>query len=115
MAFTQALRIALVERFSPVLFLHKDEPDFPVSPIAYVENSALWTSTPPTHRKSDWGLQSGTARRPIVPHRGISLNPAHDVGGASDPDGDGVPEHYLGHHLRGVYPFLSGRGYELWL
>src|SRR5688572_23557229 len=100
MAFTQPLRIKLLERFAPILFLHKDEPSFPVSPIEYVEHAALWSSSPPKHPKMDWGLPFGGGRQPLVPHGGMSLNPAHDVGGASDPDSDGVPEHYLGEQDR---------------
>lgn len=115
MAFTQALRIALIERFAPIVFLHKDEPDFPVSPVDYLEHSALWSSTPPDHPRTDWGLPSGSGRRPLIPRSGISLNPDQDVGGTADPDGDGVPEHYLGERGAGGFPFLKPRSLELWL
>ena len=115
MPFTQSEKIALIERFAPILFLHEEEPAFPVSPIGYVEASALWSSTPPGHPKMGWGLPRRGARRPLIPHKGISLDPAHDTAGTADPDGDGVPEHYLGHSGRGTFPFLNPRGLELWL
>lgn len=115
MQLPRALKIGLIERFRPILYMDQSEPDFPVSPIAYAERAALWSSQPPLHSKNGWGIPSGTDRVPLIPHRGISLDPAHDVGGAADPDDDGVPEHYLGQGGEGRFPFLTATGHELWL
>lgn len=110
------LKYALIERFTPLLYLDRDEPDYPVSPVEYVESAALWTSTPPDHVKSGWGKPAGADRVPLIEHKGISLNPAHDVEGTADPDGDGVPEYYLGHQdqERGGYPYLAPEYWEVW-
>jgi hypothetical protein len=115
MRLPHALKVGLIEKFSPILYLDPSEPDYPVSPVAYVERAALWSSQPPQHAKAGWGVPAGSDRLPLIPHRGISLNPAHDVAGAADPDGDGVPEHYLGQSDQGTFPFLVSRGHDLWL
>lgn len=56
----------LVARFEPLLYLPLDEPDFPVQPRAYAERCALWSSAPPTHARTDWGMPSGANRAPLV-------------------------------------------------
>lgn len=120
MALDRQVKIELVERFTPILYLDEHEPDFPVDATEYVERAALWTSTPPHDRKDLWGLPSGASRRPLIPKGGISLNPAFDTEGTWDPDGDGVDEYYLGHSDGQGYPYLSATdeevpGKELWL
>lgn len=116
MTIPHALKLELVERFTPMLYLDPAEPDYPVSPVDYVEHAALWSSVPPEHPKASWGVAVGAARRPLIEAGGISLDPAHDVRGASDPDGDGVPEHYLGQRDDdGTFPFLRPRVGEPWL
>jgi hypothetical protein len=114
MAIPREIKLKLIERFTPILYLDPAEPHYPVSPADFVTQSALWSSSPPTHPKGTWGLPAGADRRPLIEPRGISLNPAEDVRGASDPDGDGVPEHYLGQNDDGRFPFLAPRGGEVW-
>jgi hypothetical protein len=122
MALTQQQRIALAQAYAPILYFHPDEQFVPLRPEAYLNAAALWEGKteghPATDQKKDWGIGGpGFPRRPTVPHRGLSVDPAHDVQGASDPDGDGVNEFYLGHtHPDGTLFFLeSNSDREVWL
>ncbi|SDH35942.1 hypothetical protein SAMN05421505_114137 [Sinosporangium album] len=115
MPLSPSAKADLVARFTPLLYLSPQEPDYPVSPSDYVERAALWNSYPPHHDKATWGRLSGGERRPLIERGGISLDPAEDVHGASDPDGDGVAESYLGQRNDLGYPFLSPPEGETWL
>jgi hypothetical protein len=115
MPLPRALAVALVERFVPVLCVDPGEPSYPVSPADYVEAAALWASTPPAHPRAEWGVPSVGGREPLIPRGGISLDPAEDVRGLDDPDGDGVPEYYLGQDDEDRFPFLDPEGREPWL
>lgn len=117
MALTRDEKIQLIEAYEPILYFHPDEKFVPVKPDAYMQTSALWHSQPPSHDKSDWGTGGpGFPRQPLIPKRGISVNPAYDFEGAQDPDGDGVGEYYIGHEQdgRAVY-LISNDERELWL
>lgn len=50
---------ALIRRFEPVLFLHPDEPFFPVDAKRYVEHAALWSSQSAFDDKKNWGGNPG--------------------------------------------------------
>jgi hypothetical protein len=122
MALTQQQRIALAGAYAPILYFHADEAFVPLRPEHYLNAAALWEGKtegyPATDMKKDWGLGGpGFPRRATVPHFGISINPAEDVQGAADPDGDGVNEWYLGHvHTDGTLLFLeSSSDREVWL
>lgn len=114
MPLSERFKLELIEQYLPILLLSKDEPSLPVSIQQYVESAALWDSEPPNHPRSGWGQAAGSDRRPLIERGGISLNPAHDVKGMSDPDGDGVAEHYIAEQVEKTYPFLDPNGRELW-
>ena len=59
MPISDHVKKELLQRFVPVLYLDRSEPFYPVSPIDYVQQSALWTSVPPDHPKDT----SGASRR----------------------------------------------------
>jgi hypothetical protein len=118
MTLTAAQRASLVQAYAPILLFHPDERFVPIRPDSYLLASALWRGDQ-TGNKSGWGL-GGPAfpRKPLIPRGGISLKPSDDVEGASDPDGDGVNDWYLGHFesQRGIFPYLrSLEAQELWL
>lgn len=111
-------KIALVKKYAPILFFHPEEKFVPIAPEAYISLSALWSGQPPDDKKENWGKnEPGYPRKPLIPKKGISLNPSHDFEGTSDPDKDGVNEWYLGHKdRRGTSPYLvSNNERELWL
>lgn len=104
MDLTPEQKRRLIETYEPILYFHKDERWTPVKPEAYVESSALYCTQPADknsrHDKENWGAcqrDQTFPRKPLIPRDGISVSSAEDVEGASDPDGDGVNEFYLGH------------------
>lgn len=118
MALTPEQRQQIAATYAPIFIFHPDERFAPVRPEIYLQESALWEATPPSDKKSDWGLDGPNfPRRPTIPKRGISLDPAHDLEGSADPDGDGVNEWYLGHRLPDQpAPYLvSNEERGLWL
>jgi hypothetical protein len=118
MALTHAEKTRIAAAYAPILIFHPEEPFVPIRPEHYLGAAALWRSQPPSDQKKDWGEGGpGFPRRPLIPKGGISVNPAQDVEGASDPDGDGVNEWYLGHrNALGIHPYLiSHEGTELFL
>lgn len=66
MHLPRPLRIHLIEKFTPLLYLDVGEPAYPVSPADYAEHCALWSSLPPDHLKNNWGLPAGSDRQPLV-------------------------------------------------
>jgi hypothetical protein len=118
MALTREQQAQIASAYAPILIFHPGEAYYPVRPEIYLERSALWQSNPASDRKADWGLPPpGFPRRPTIPKLGISLNPAEDTEGTTDPDHDGVNEFYLGHRTAdGTLPYLtSTQGTELFL
>ncbi|NOJ98621.1 hypothetical protein HMI51_37575 [Corallococcus coralloides] len=115
MPLSQALKEELVARYSPVLSLDAGEPSFPVHPGAFVESSALWSSTPPLHVRLQWGLAGASGREPLLQRGAISLDSAQDVHGVADPDGDGVNEHYLAEYREEHFPYLTPHERDVWL
>ncbi|MBZ0296459.1 MAG: hypothetical protein K8L99_28110 [Anaerolineae bacterium] len=117
MPLTEEEKKQLIEAYEPILYFHPEEKFVPVRPEAYLQSAALWHSQPPSHNKTDWGNGGpGFPRTPIIPKGGISVNPADDLEGSGDPDGDGVNEWYLGHEEDGTFPYLiSNDERELWL
>lgn len=73
-------KVRLVARFEPLLYLPLDEPDFPVQPRAYAERSAQWSSAPPTHARTDWGVPSGANRAPLVAKGALTVPVAPPTG-----------------------------------
>jgi hypothetical protein len=90
MSLPKSLKLELIERFTPLLYLDTHEPDYPVSPVDYAEHSALWSSQPPDHVKNNWGAPAGSDRQPLIAHGGI-------------------------HVSSGSFTFPSAPGNELWL
>lgn len=110
----------LIERYHPILYLHKEEKYVPVKPDIYIQNAALWNSQPASNDKRDWGIKPSTGNwphKPIIPKKGISVNKADDKEGTIDTDGDGVKEWYIGHEkIDGDLPYLiSDKERELFL
>ncbi|TQJ30261.1 hypothetical protein [Microbacterium sp. SLBN-146] len=101
MALTTEQKLQLIEAYAPVLIFHPDETYVPIKPQLFLEGSALWRVSPTDDDKAHWGkpaVHGETFPRVAnIPQRGISLDPGADVEGASDVDGDGVPDWYLGH------------------
>lgn len=121
MALTAQQRISLIRAYAPIVFLHPQEQFVPIRPDVYLKHSSLWRGNG-TGEKAGWGLGRPNfpnfPRNPLIPRDGISLNPGEDVEGASDPDGDGVNEYFLGHldTQTGIRPYLrSVEGEQLWL
>jgi hypothetical protein len=123
MALSQEDKIRLIQAYAPTLIFHPEEKFLPMRPEVYLQASALWSEQPVEEdsKKGSWGNPNGRPdvfpRKPIIPRFGISVRPAEDVEGASDPDGDGVGEWYLGHlNQLGVTPYLKSDGERaLWL
>lgn len=116
MALTHAQRMQIADVYAPVMYFHPEERFLPIRPDSYIRKCALWRGD--GGRKEQWGNPPpGWPRLPTIPRGGISLDPAEDVEGASDPDGDGVPEFYLGHAQADQFrPYLvAHEGEELWL
>jgi hypothetical protein len=120
MALTAQQRISLIRAYTPILFFHPEERFEPIHPQAFMEHSALWRSNS-LGKKEGWGLGApdfpAFPRHPMIPRHGISLKPSEDVEGGSDPDGDGVPEFYLGHmQVTGIRPYMRNvEGEQIWL
>ncbi|OUR89351.1 hypothetical protein A9Q81_22080 [Gammaproteobacteria bacterium 42_54_T18] len=114
MALTKEQKLSLIKAYEPILYFHPDEAWQPIHPQKYIETSALWVAQPggdeSRHLKQNWGNGSADQafpRKPIIPKNGISIDSREDVEGASDPDNDGVNEHYLGHQNDdGFIPYL---------
>lgn len=134
MALNADEKAKIIAAYEPILYLHPDEKFVPINPRTYIESSMLWPSQPgeDIHEKDNWGeflthpafpaspARPGYPRRPSILRGGLSLNPAHDVEGNSDPTGDGIPDWYLGHQdpndTRGPRPYLvSNRNRALFL
>jgi hypothetical protein len=121
MVLTAKQQILLLNEYAPILFFHPEERFVPIRPDVFMLQSALWRGNA-TGTKEGWGLGGANypnfPRNPVIPRLGISLNPAEDVEGKSDPDGDGVNEYYLGHtnSKTGIKPYLRSVDSErIWL
>lgn len=120
MALTSEQRIRLIREYAPILFFHPEERFVPIHPLAFINQSALWRGNS-TGKKEGWGLGGANfpnfPRNPSIPRKGISLNPAEDVEGKSDPDGDGVNEYFLGHtNQLGIQPYMRNvEAEQIWL
>lgn len=97
MPLPEYLRIALVERFSPILCIDPEEPSYPVSPPDYVRAAALWASTPPEHPRMGWGRPGAVGREPLVPHGGIVLDADGTMPGLGEGEGERERERWLDH------------------
>jgi hypothetical protein len=74
MTLPRPLKLRLIERFAPLLYVDPKEPDYPVSPELYVAHAALWSSQPPAHARNTWGVPAGPDRLPLITRGGIDVN-----------------------------------------
>jgi hypothetical protein len=117
MALTPQQKRRIAATYAPILYFHPDERYGPIRPDSFIQSCALWQG-PPTDEKERWGLNPPSVfpRTPIIPKGGLHLDPAFDSEGASDANGDGVQDWYIGHVTNGSQPHLiSNADRESWL
>jgi len=82
MALTPDDKIRIARKHEPVLYFHPGERYFPCDPKRYLEHAALWTSTPASDQRQNWGKPSTVfLREPIIGKNLIAAADGETQGG----------------------------------
>jgi hypothetical protein len=91
----------IIAEYSPIMFLHTSEKNFPIRPESVIKKSALWGSQDPHDSKTNWGIGNSSTRNPIIQRGDIPINSYSPFN---------YPSYYENHHFKEVW--LESEGWQ---